>query len=256
MSEKEEVDSKLDYWSGRWKEGMIGWHQAQVDRYLLKHYEVVTGKALPSSESATDSEEQRQKDFSENSLKTWYVPLCGKSLDIPFLLGLGYKVFAVEGVSQAIETLNEEHSLGLVFDKTSSVFEGANGRLKIYCGDFFTCPVQQFGPFDFVWDRGSLVAIEYSCREAYKVAIQRALKGKDGLYYGFTYLLESTRYDKTTFGGPPRSLYAEDIEELFGDWTEVRQLDQEPLPETHHIWKKGVTGPAYSCIHLITPKKI
>lgn len=75
--------------------------------------------------------------------------------------------------------MGEEHGLGLTLENEANLFVGAEGRLKIYFGDLFQCPIEQFGPFDYVWDRGSLIAIEYPCRNNYKAMMQRALKHKE-----------------------------------------------------------------------------
>lgn len=169
----EDVDSNIVYWSNRWDEQKTGWHQNQVDPYLLKHYTTVTGKALPAVPAGSE-------EFKENSTRTWFIPLSGKTLDIPFLLKLGYKVFGVEAVQKAIETLDQENGFGLSYDEKTSLYTGVEGRLQIYCGDLFQCPIENFGPFEYVWDRGSLVALEYPLRNNYKIMMQRAVKGRDG----------------------------------------------------------------------------
>lgn len=165
----------VEYWADRWAENRTGWHNPKVNPFLKRHYEVVTGKKLPEEPLTPGSEE-----FVNNSKKKWYIPLCGKTLDVAFLLGLGYKVFAVEGVRKAIETLDEESRLGLQFDEKRSVFTGADGILEIYFGDLFQCPIEEFGPLDYVWDRGSIIAFEYRFRQSYKNMMQRALRNPDG----------------------------------------------------------------------------
>lgn len=57
----------------------------------------------------------------------------------------------------AIDALEEEQKLGLVYNDETKLFTGADGRLQIYVGDFFTCPLDKFGPFDYVWDRGLMI---------------------------------------------------------------------------------------------------
>lgn len=95
-TQAEKVSSNIEYWATRWNEQRIGWHQPQVDKYLLKYYSKITGKSLPEAPLSKEAPE-----FKVNSTKTWYVPLSGKTVDIPFLLSLGYNVFGVEGVRQA-----------------------------------------------------------------------------------------------------------------------------------------------------------
>jgi len=190
----EQKPEYIEYWSQRWEEGRTGWHSKDVNEFLVKFYPQVTGKDLPSTALLDPSSEE----FQENSKKTWFVPLCGKTVDIPFLLGLGYRVFGVDGVKKAIETLDAENKLDLKFDEARSVYEGAGGKLKIYCGDLFKCPIEEFGPFDFCWDRGSLIAIEYSQRLLYRNMLQRAFAASNTnkilLCNFYNFMLLSFRY--------------------------------------------------------------
>ncbi len=89
--------------------------------------------------------------------KKIFIPLCGKTKDIPFLLSLGHKIFGVETWKLGIEELNTEHKLGLKLNAENKLYTNEDGRLKIYCGDFFTCPIAKWGPFDVIWDRGSFI---------------------------------------------------------------------------------------------------
>lgn len=70
----------VQYWSQRWDENRIGFHQSNVNPNLLKYMELITGRKL-TGEPVTDPEL-----FKKNSEKSWFVPLCGKTLDIPYLL--------------------------------------------------------------------------------------------------------------------------------------------------------------------------
>jgi thiopurine S-methyltransferase len=121
-----------------------------------------------------------QQQFKANGDKTWFVPLCGKTLDIAYLLSQGFRVFGLDAVKMAIESLEQEQKLGLTFDPESSMFTGVNGRLRIWVGDLFKCPIENYGPFDYVWDRGAFIALEYPNRQNYVDVMQRALKKKDG----------------------------------------------------------------------------
>lgn len=78
-------------------------------------------------------------------------------------------------MKKAIETLNEENEFGLEFDEQESIYQGLDGRLQIYLGDLFTCPIEKWGPFDYVWDKGSLTAIDEESRPAYKSVVRKSV---------------------------------------------------------------------------------
>lgn len=145
----------VNYWANRWTEGKIGWHRSDVSRQLIANL-----SKLCDGEAG----------------KKFFLPLCGKTVDIPYLYAQGHTVFGVEAVPKAIEDLSEEHSLGLKYKLESSTYATDDGKVTIYCGDFFTCPFEKFGPFDCVWDRASFIAFDYTFRQAYKEMMQRSLK--------------------------------------------------------------------------------
>lgn len=147
----------VNYWADRWTQEKIGWHKSVVNKQLIEN--------LPK--------------LCAGASKTFFIPLCGKSVDIPYLYERGHRVFGVEAIPKAIEELNTEHSLGLTFDLNTSTYATDDGKIIIYLGDIFKCPFEKFGPFDCVWDRGSFVAFEYPFRPAYKEMVQRSLKVRE-----------------------------------------------------------------------------
>jgi len=234
------------YWQKRWEENQIGFHRPQINPYLLNHIEKMTGQKL-TAEPIGDTAQ-----FLENSKKTWFVPLCGKTVDIPYLLSQGFRVFGLEAAKLAIEALDQEHSLSLVYNEDTKLFTGADGLLQIYMGDLFSCPIEKFGPFDYVWDRGSFIAVEYPFRSSYVEMMQRALKKSDGSWYNYKYLMDSVQYDKSKFGGPPRSVDAADIEEFYKPWCSVELVESEVMPADNRV-AKAVGGEVLVHIYFITP---
>lgn len=96
-------------------------------------------------------------------------------MDIAYILSLGFTVFAVEGVAKAVETLSEENGFNLKFYENESIYRSPDGNLEIYLGDLFTCPIEKYGPFDYVWDKGSLTAIDEEMRPSYKAVMQKSV---------------------------------------------------------------------------------
>jgi thiopurine S-methyltransferase len=77
------------FWQKRWADNQIGFHQAQVNPYLQTYWPQL--QLAPASRVL--------------------VPLCGKSLDLAWLAGQGYRVLGVELSRQAVEDFFREHGL-------------------------------------------------------------------------------------------------------------------------------------------------
>lgn len=63
----------------------------------------------------------------------------------------------------------------MTYDPETSFYRNPDGRIKIYCGDMFKWRIEEWGPFDCIWDRGSFVAMDYPLREAYFSVMKRAV---------------------------------------------------------------------------------
>jgi thiopurine S-methyltransferase len=114
------------------------------------------------------------------SNKKILVPLCGETHDLFYLLGQGHSVFGIEGVRQCILNLDARDGFDLTFNPTESLYHTKDFRLQIYCGDLLSCPIEKWGPFDAVWDRGSLIALEYPLRVGYMEIMKKSLQNSNG----------------------------------------------------------------------------
>lgn len=154
------ADSKK-FWSNCYTKSNLFWQINEVNPVLVKNLHHLTG--------------------TEGDVKKFFVPLSGKSVDLLFLVQQGHSVFAVEFERQAIEGFATENHVTLHYDSENFLYYTEDRQLKIYCGDLFECPVEKYGPFDCIWDRGAFVAIEYESREAYAKVMQRSVlkKGSD-----------------------------------------------------------------------------
>ncbi|CAG7817082.1 unnamed protein product, partial [Allacma fusca] len=194
--------SKVSYWEKRYSEKQTQWYLSEAHDSLVKYMPLLA---------------------SENSVKKFFLPLCGKSKDIPYLLSLGHRVFGIEGALQPILELEKENSLKLNFDKERSIYFTDDHQLEIYFGDIFACPIEQYGPFDCIWDRASFVALDYSTRPAYVEVMRRSVLRGDGSYHDFKYLFQAYNYDKSLYPGPPTSVDWKDMEQCFGDWADIKE---------------------------------
>ena len=155
----EKSTTSVEYWKGRYNQKSTAWHIDEIHPILVRQISSLTGE--------------------DGQSKRVFVPLCGKTRDIAYLLSLGHQVFAIEGVLQPILDLAAENSLSLKHNPTESIYHTEDGRLKIYHGDLLKCPIERYGPFDCVWDRAAFIAFEYSGREAYVDVMKRSLLKPD-----------------------------------------------------------------------------
>jgi len=155
------VEESIRDWEKRWEEKRTGWHENNVNQNLIKHIDWLT-----------KSEDGKRKKI--------FVPLCGQTHDLLYLLQLGHEVFGIEAVHECIPGLEERDGLKFTYDQETSVYQTQDGKLKIFVGDFFECPIENFGPFDAIWDRASFVAVAYSQRKAYIEVMRRSVTSPNG----------------------------------------------------------------------------
>eukprot|EP01043_Picozoa_sp_COSAG02_P037574 COSAG02_NODE_2831_length_7935_cov_5.630296_2_plen_244_part_00 len=132
------------------------------------------------------------------------VPLCGKSVDMPYLASSrGATVVGVEGASRAVREFFEENSGKIPEQRVVGEFEAHCAddlaSVQLLLGDFFDLEPSTAGSFDAVWDRASLVAIDPTLRERYVETIKRCLLP------GAKYLLSVVEHPPFADGrlGPP-----------------------------------------------------
>jgi len=102
-------------WIQRWKDTQIGWHRDQPNSKLIEFIDCL---------------QLKQGD-------TVFVPLCGKSYDMVYLLEQGFKVVGVELSPLAIEQFFDENNLAFTISRTDqfTLYQGEN--ITLYCGDYF-----------------------------------------------------------------------------------------------------------------------
>ena len=165
------------------------------------------------------------------------LPLCGKTIDLQWLVSAGHQcVVGVEGIQQGIEELREEllpglrnkrDSSGLVWTTASEGQEWFHSNLSsaansiekteedacisIVCTDFFDVSPLTFGVqnpcFGAVYDRGAIVAVPPHSRHQYVDVI-------DSLLIPGGQILMVT-VDSGRDSGPPFSVTPGVVEELF-----------------------------------------
>lgn len=181
------------FWQARWRERKLGFHQADGNATLRRHWAEFLGWLRPAT-SASPVASQAAASQGQRVL----VPLCGKTPDLAWLAGQGHEVVGVEFVESAVQEFFATH--GGEPDRQS---DGPTTRyqqqsVSVLVGDFFSLSPAEVGPVDVVYDRAALVAVEPERRREYIEQLARLMRPGSGLF------LLSFEHD--TGSGPPFSI--------------------------------------------------
>lgn len=165
------------YWHKKWGAQDIGFHQPDGNPLLAAH--------LPDLDLSPGAR--------------IFLPLCGKTGDIAWLLSQGFRVVGAELSQEAIDQLFEELGTTPKITKVGRLFHYEAPNLDIFVGDIFHITPTILGQVDATYDRAALVALPEDMRLRYvphMIEITRAAPQ----------LLITFDYDQDTMSGPPFSV--------------------------------------------------
>ena len=192
MAERPSSGMESEDWLDRWENGRTGWHEVDGNAGLKSHWNIDIGSVL--------------------------VPLCGKSPDLLWLASRGHDVVGIELAEKAIREFFTEQDLNYfkVDGEAMPTFRAESLPLTIVCGDYFEF---SGGPFDALYDRGSIVAIDPAIRSDYVRQTKALLKPHASL------LVITLEYDQDVVNGPPFSLLADELRDYWQDLERVEVTD-------------------------------
>ncbi len=187
----------MNFWEERWSLGQTGWHNQAVNENLQRHHHVL---------------------FTEESPRI-LVPLCGKTLDMPWLSSQGATIVGVDLVAQALKEFINEHNLS-VNETTDTLTHYTNDRWHLIQGNIFDTTAEQIGMVDAIFDRAALVALPLDSRTKYASHCLSLLK-EGGKILLITY--DSPVADNQ---GPPFPVRKGTVERLYAEATSCVQIDE------------------------------
>ena len=142
-------------WLGRWATGRTGWHETDGNAGLKAYW--------PAGQ------------LSGGNRQRVLVPFCGKSLDLLWLIHQEYEVVGVELAEVAVRQFFAENDLEFEVIAADSLqrFVAKRIPLSILCGDYFDFSDT---PFDALYDRGALVALQALFRRLGVVLTRKAIE--------------------------------------------------------------------------------
>ncbi|WP_110657188.1 thiopurine S-methyltransferase [Salinicola halimionae] len=207
-----------DFWQARWENEQLGFHLPFVHPILKRN--------LASFELDADAR--------------IFLPLCGKTMDIGWLLAQGYRVIGAElseiAVAQLFESLiNDQGMAEPVIDEWVGGQRWQAGGLTIFQGDIFQLTAQDLGPIDLVYDRAALVALPPAMRPAYAEQIVALTRGAPQLLITF-------EYDPAEKDGPPFPVLADEVERHYAvHYTTTECSRKDVLQSSLNFREAGVT---------------
>ncbi|MDI1351951.1 MAG: methyltransferase domain-containing protein, partial [bacterium] len=146
-----------------------------------------------------------------------FVPLCGKSLDMLWLVQQGFKVVGIELSVTAVEQFFAELQMDFQRETINQMVRYYNENITIWVGDIFDLDCPLIYPVDAIYDRAALIALPASLRPLYVKQCLRVLKP------GGVILLKTLAYDGEG-QGPPYSVTADEVEQLYGAGKTITNL--------------------------------
>ena len=202
-----------DFWQERWARNEIGFHLDDVHPGLRRHWPRL---AVPAG-------------------ATVLVPLCGKSLDLAWLAGQGYRVLGVELSQKAVEAFFSEQQLEAEVSQEGSYRVYRAGAVEIRCGDFFALSADDVAACQGVYDRASLIALPPAMRERYAMLLTAILPP------GCQQLLVTLDYDQAEMDGPPFAVSPREVRELYAAGWDVELLEaKEVLERNPRMRERGL----------------
>mgnify|MGYP000108317721 CR=1 FL=1 len=213
------------FWHNKWEKNEIGFHQQVVHSWMSRNL----------------------AQLGELSGKTIFVPLCGKTLDIAYLLEQGLTVIANELSELAVIELFA--SMKLTADISDWSGHGKVYRaekLTVYVGDYFELTPAELSSANYVYDRAAIIALPLAMRQKYGRQMMSTC-GKA------SQLIMTLDYNQAQMSGPPFSVAGSELEQIYSEHYSIKTLVRENIIDKEPRFKqKGLTEFNQS-LYLLNP---
>jgi thiopurine S-methyltransferase len=202
------------FWLDRWQDNVTPWHRADTNHYLMKYFDRL---ALADGDRVL-------------------VPLCGKSIDMCWLVSRGCRVRGVELSDVAVRDFFSEQ--GITAEERQDgdflVLEGSG--ITLLCGDFFALDSKHAADIAAVYDRAALIALPPDMRARYVDHLLSILPADVPI------LLLTFEYPDHEIDGPPFSIGEAQVRALYSSRRRVTRLEStDRLGEEARLVERGVT---------------
>lgn len=213
-----EIIMEANYWHQKWQRGDIAFHREEANPHLVAHLHTLN--------------------LSEGSRV--FLPLCGKTLDIAYLLSCGYQVLGVELSELAIRELFADLSITPQITQVADFICYSADGITIFVGDFFKLSAELTGEIAAIYDRAALVALPLAMRRDYTAHLIK-------LSHKAPQLLVAYEYQQELIDGPPFSISEQEVAEHYAQTYTINLLNRVEVAG-------GMKGkvPASEAVYLLT----
>lgn len=205
----------VNFWKAKWDKNQIGFHEGKPNALLVEHFKEL--KLVQDSRI--------------------FLPLCGKTLDIAWLLSKQYQVVGIELIEIAVEQLFVELGVEPVITKRGKISRYSAKNIDIFVGDIFDLSSDLLGGIDAIYDRASLIALPDDMRDKYTKHLLDITEKSDQL-------LITLEYDQSEMSGPPFSIGGDVVDRHYKDVYRIVLLESTSVPgglkgkcaATENIW--------------------
>jgi thiopurine S-methyltransferase len=183
------------FWRAKWERNEIGFHEPEANPLLVAHFSALS---LPEGSRV-------------------FVPLCGKTRDIHWLVSRGFRIVGVEWSGIAVEQLFSELGVKPATADLGRITRHSADGIDIFAGDFFDLTRSELGPVDAIYDRAALIALPEADRERY---VKRLME----ITGAAPQLLICLDYDQSLVAGPPFSVAPGEVARHYADSYDVTRL--------------------------------
>lgn len=191
-----------DFWHGKWQRDETAFHEGKPNERLTRFVNRL--KLNPGARV--------------------FVPLCGKSADLIWLMDQGFRVAGIELSPIAVTDFFAGLEMTPEVSQVGPLVRHAVPGLVIYQGDVFDLSAEILGEVDAVYDRAALVALPETMREKYAAHLVSITQSAPKLVITFD-------YDPSSMTGPPFSVDAAQVHVLYERSYAITLLQREPVTD-------------------------
>jgi thiopurine S-methyltransferase len=203
------------FWHERWGSNDIAFHKNEANPLLVKYFAALS---LPKGSRV-------------------FVPLCGKTRDIPWLLSQGHRVAGAELSEIAVEQLFKDFGTEAKVSRVGEVDCYSATDLDVFVGDIFHLSSEVLGSVDAVYDRAALVALPEELRKGYTTHLMAITNNAPQLLICY-------EYDQSLMEGPPFSISNVEVQSRYGEHYQLTLLERADVPgglkgkcvAQEHVW--------------------
>lgn len=187
-----------EFWLNKWATNDIGFHEGVVNAMLMKHFNRL------------------------GQPNTIFVPLCGKAVDIIWLIKQSVHVIGVELSETAVQQLFHTLKIHPTVTTTAHFKHYKGTMIDVFVGDLFDLTPKLLPNIDAVYDRASMVALPTKTRIRYAAHLHHLTNRAKQLLISF-------EYPEKTLNGPPFSVPESEINTLYNAHYHINHFDKSTM---------------------------